>query len=128
MKKKASVSLTQRALSDLREIEAFSITQWGRQAADNYLDEIGSALDRLSENPDILRHEPGFIADLYFYRVKKHFLVCEYQNESVIVLTVIHTAMDLPGRLSELEPRLVAEAELLKATLREVRTNESQSS
>jgi hypothetical protein len=39
--------------------------------------------------------------------------VCDYSEHAVIVLTVIHTAMDIPDRLAELEPQLLAEAEYL---------------
>ncbi len=78
---------------------------------------------RFRENPGILRLEPNFAPGLYFYRVRKHFLVCDVRGQSaarqtVTVLTVIHTSMDLPTRLAELEPRLVAEAEMLREKLR----------
>ncbi len=95
------------------EIERYSVKQWGRKTADKYLDDISAALDRLRENPEILRLEPDFAPGLFFYGVKKHFLVCDFREETVIVLTVIHTSMDVPARLVELEPRLVAESQAL---------------
>jgi toxin ParE1/3/4 len=110
---KATVELTRRALADLLEIERYSVKQWGRKTADKYLDDISAALDRLRENPEILRLEPDFAPGLFFYGVKKHFLVCDFREETVIVLTVIHTSMDIPARLLELEPRLVAESQAL---------------
>ena len=113
----AAVVLTQRALAELREIERYSVKEWGRKSADKYLDDIASALDRLQANPKILRLEPDFATGLFFYRVKKHFLVCDSHGETLTVLTVIHTAMDLPARLLELEPRLTAEAEFLRGKL-----------
>jgi toxin ParE1/3/4 len=118
------VELTLRALEDLREIEQFSIKEWGRKHADKYLDDIASALDRLRENPEILRLEPDFAPGLYFYRVKKHVLVCDYQDDLVIILAVIHTSMDLPARLQEMEPRLAVESQLLRAKLRSSPTND----
>jgi toxin ParE1/3/4 len=116
-KREQRVLLTQRALSDLRAIEKFSVKEWGKKAADKYLNDIQAALDRLQENPEILRIEPDFSPGLHFYRVKKHFLICDYQAEVVIVLTVIHTSMDLPMRLLELEPRLATESQILRAKL-----------
>lgn len=115
--KKTSLKITQRALADLRAIERYSVKEWGQKTADNYLDDIADALDRLCENPGILRLEPDFSPGLYFYRVQKHVLVCDYQRDTVIVLTLIHTSMDLPTRLLELEPRLVAESQVLQAKL-----------
>lgn len=116
---KPRVNLALRALSDLREIERYSVKEWGRKAADKYLDDITAALDRLSESPEILRIEPDLIPGLYFYRVRKHILVCDFQSEKVVVLTVVHTSMDLPARLVELEPRLVAESQILQTKPRQ---------
>lgn len=123
-KRDLRVELTQRALMDLCEIEQFSIKEWGRKYADKYLDDIAAALDRLREKPEILRLEPDFAPGLYFYRVKKHFLVCDYQDDLVIILTVIHTSMDLPTRLQEMEPRLAVESQLLRAKLRSSPSND----
>lgn len=93
------------------------MSEWGRRTADKYLDEFAAALDRLSLNPEILHREPAFAPNLFFYRVKKHFLVCDFRDNCVYVLTVIHTSMDLPTRLAELEPRLIAEVEFLHERL-----------
>lgn len=89
----------------------------GSKGDQQILDGLASALDCLADNPDILRLEPEFCPGLYFYRFKKHVLVCDYRNEAIIVLTIIHTSMDLPNRLLELEPRLLAESEILQAKL-----------
>ena len=114
---KTLLKLTWRALADLRAIERYSVKEWGRRTANDYLVDIAAALDRLSEDSAILRLEPDFSPGLYFYRVKKHVLVCDYQGDTVIVLTLIHTSMDVPTRLLELEPRLVAESQMLQARL-----------
>lgn len=116
-KRASRLELTHRALADLREVERFSVKEWGRKTAKKYLDDIATALDRLQENPEILRLEPDFSPGLFFYRVKKHFLVCDYHDDLIVVLTVIHTSMDLPSRLLELELRLATESQLLRARL-----------
>lgn len=113
--------LTRRALADIREIEAHSVQQWGRQVAVRYLDDIQSGLDRIRENPEILRIEPEFAAGLSFYRINKHILVCDLHASQVIVLAVIHTSMDIPVRLRELEPRLIEEVTMLRAALQDLR-------
>jgi toxin ParE1/3/4 len=115
--KSTRVLLTQRALSDLSGIERYSVEQWGRRTAERYLAGIEGALDRLRDNPDILRQEPEFSTGLYFYRINKHLLICDVRSGTVTVLTVMHTSMDVPARLAELEPRLLMEAEMLRARL-----------
>jgi plasmid stabilization system protein ParE len=114
----ATVVLTERALADLREVERYSMKEWGRRVAGKYINDIESALDRLRESPGLLRREPDLAPGLFFYRVRKHVLVCDVEGQAVTVLTVIHTAMDIPSRLAELEPRLILEARFLHEKLR----------
>ena len=115
--RRTSVALTERALRDLHEVEQFSIRRWGRKTADRYLQEISSALDRLSQNPSLLSDQPGGSIGFSFYRVQKHYLVCDHRNERIVVLAIIHSSMDLPARLAELDPQLLAEIEFLHARL-----------
>ena len=47
--------LTERALQDVRDIESYSIEQWGKQAAGKYMARIEAALDRIVERPELLQ-------------------------------------------------------------------------
>lgn len=120
-RKKASsptrILLTERALQDIRDIETYSIERWGAATARKYIDGIESALDRIVEKPDLVREEPQFAASLRFYRVQKHVLVCDVQDDAIYVLTVVHTSMDIPSRLAKLRPQLALEARLLHEKL-----------
>lgn len=111
--------LTQRALEDIRGIEAFSVERWGQATADKYLDDIDAALSRLQQMPALLREEPEIVCGLRFYRVQKHYLVCDVIDDRIYVLTVMHCSMDLPARLSDLEPTLAAEVTLLHTNLQQ---------
>ncbi|MCE2796446.1 MAG: type II toxin-antitoxin system RelE/ParE family toxin [Planctomyces sp.] len=114
---KVRLALTRRAIEDLRQIERHSVKEWGRKVADKYLDDVTAALDRISQSPQLLQDNRVGIPGLSFYRIRRHVLVCDYRDNSVIVLTVIHTSMDLPARLLELESRLLTEAQILRARL-----------
>ena len=105
--------LTDRCLQDIAVIEQYSIAQWGRKTANQYLRAINDALKRIQANPELLQQEPGFHELLRFYRVNKHVLVCDLEANDIIVLTVFHASMDIPSRLADLEPTLAAEVELL---------------
>ncbi len=105
------------ALGDIAEIEAYSVSQWGKEVAAKYIAHIEAALVRLQEKPDLLREHQDFPPSLRFYRVNKHILVCDVRPKVVCVLTVIHASRDIPSRLAELEPTLAAEAELLHTKL-----------
>ncbi len=114
-----ALHMTQRSLRDLIAIEAYSVEQFGRRVANQYLDKLESGINRLKENPDLLREEPPFHASLKFYRIEKHVLVCETAvRGKIIVPTLLHGSMDIPARLAELEPALVTEVAMLLKKLK----------
>jgi toxin ParE1/3/4 len=116
---RSNLSLTARAVSDIQTIWDYSVIQWGEQTAGKYLDELEAGLNRLKSQPNLLREQPDFHSALRFYRVNKHLLVCDVQNSSVVVLTLIHASMDVPSKLADLEPTLAAEVELLHRQFRD---------
>ncbi len=105
--------LTDRALEDIAEIEEYSVIKWGKKVADKYLDDIESGLKLLQENAGLLQDFEEFSGKLKYYRVKNHFLICTEVDNRLIVLTVKHVQMDIISLLSQLEPTLVMEVELL---------------
>ncbi|MDA9859389.1 type II toxin-antitoxin system RelE/ParE family toxin [Rubripirellula sp.] len=114
-----ALHMTQRSLRDLIAIEAYSVEQFGRRVANQYLDKLESGINRIKENPDLLREEPPFHASLKSYRIEKHVLVCETGvRGKIIVLTLLHGSMDIPARLAELEPALVMEVAMLLKKLK----------
>jgi toxin ParE1/3/4 len=117
-KAKTKLLLTDRALRDISDIEAFSIGQWGKRTASKYVADLEEALVRVQQRPELLRPEAEFHPDLRFYRVNKHLLVCDVQPKAIFLLTVIHSSRDIPSRLAELQPVLAAEVELLRKKLR----------
>lgn len=113
-KRKLEVHLTERSLRDIAGIETYSVAQFGRRVAQQYLAKLESAIKGIESNPQLLRAEPAFHETLRFFRVEKHLLVCETAIPGmIIVLTVIYASMDIPARLAELEPGLALEVEML---------------
>jgi len=116
---KLTVYLTDRALRDIASIELHSIKRFGKRVAAQYVGKLGAGISRIAENPDLLRDEPRFNQSLKFYRVEQHLLVCETGIEGkIIILTLLHSSMDVPSRLAELEPNLSIETEMLLVQLR----------
>ena len=112
----AYLGLSRRALLDIDEVERFSVERWGRRVADEYLDSIQEALARLREKPSLLKIKKPISPYLSVYRVRQHFLVGVVIDPNVYILAVRPGMMDLPNRIAELEPQLLAEAELLHRT------------
>jgi len=113
----AFVGLTRRALRDLEAIERFSVERWGKTVAMDYLESVEQALDRLREDPGLLRTKEAISPHFSLYRVREHFLVCTMSVGRIYVLTIKHGSMDLPRRLAEHEPQLLQEAELLRRAM-----------
>ncbi len=105
--------LTRRAIEDFAEIEAYSIQAWGPRVADDYIAKFEAAFELLRLSPDLLRLKREFSGRLVFYRVEKHWLVCDMIDDDVYVLTVKHGSVDMPTRIAELEPQLIQESELV---------------
>ena len=122
-KAKSNLLLTERALHDIAEIDRYSIEQFGRKAAGKYLSDLEAAFSRLQENPMLLRAEEDLHPELRFYRVNKHLLVCDVQQGTIFLLTVIHASRDIPSRLAEMQPSLASEVELLHQTLAKPKKN-----
>lgn len=114
---KVKLLLTERAVRDFTDIEAYSAEQWGKRTASRYLSDLEAGLERIRENPALLRSEEGFHASLRFYSVNKHVFVCDVVPGAIFVLTVLHGSMDIPSCLHELSPTLSMEAELLHQRL-----------
>ena len=112
-----TIQLTERTLQDFVSIEDYSIEVWGKKVAARYMSDFESALQRISDNPGLLRSEANMHEHLYFYRVNKHLLVCDIQPKSIFVVTVLNATMDIPQRLLELEPTLKLEVKMLHEQL-----------
>ncbi len=113
-RRKPTVYLTDRALRDIKGIEEYSVKQFGKRVAAQYLGKLAAGISRVSDNPDLLREEIAFHGSLKFYRIEQHLFVCETAIEGkIILLTLLHASMDIPSRLGELEPNLRLETEML---------------
>ena len=118
---KTPILISDRAIRDILAIEEYSIETWGKRVANRYLADLEAALERLAKHPEILREEPELHMALRFHRVNKHLLVCDVQDDAIFVLTVLHASTDIPSRLSELEPTIKLEVELLHRKLQQAK-------
>ncbi len=112
--KRRTVHLTDRALRDITAVESYSIAQFGKRVAAQYISKLEAGIGRIADNPDVLCEELPFHESLKFYRIEQHLLVCETAIDGkIIVLTLLHASMDIPSRLAELESKLLIEIEML---------------
>ena len=89
----------------------------GVDQAAKYISDIETGLTLLQESSALLRAEEELHPELRFYRVNKHVLVCDVQQDTIFLLTVNHASRDIPSRLAEMQPSLMMEIELLHQKL-----------
>lgn len=106
-------------MRDLDEIEAYSVKNWGKAVAGKYIDDLGAAIGRIAESPQLLLERTNTALRLLFYPVREHLLVCDRIGDRIFVLALQAAVMDLPNRIGELEPTLIQEAELFAARIGE---------
>lgn len=118
-RQKTRLLLTDRSLRDLAELERYSLQQWGRKKASQYISQIETSLSLIVTQPDLLQPIDDFPPCLRYYRINKHVLIFDVQAHDLTLLTLFHTSMDLPSRLAEMQPQLLLEVKLLHHKLEE---------
>ena len=115
--RKTKVFLTERAIADLLDIEAYSTEKWGKATAERYVDAFDNFFALVEAQPGILLATP-VIESLLTHSVEKHVVVCTKWNDDVLVLTIVHSSRELITHVDRLLPTLKSEVELLKKRLR----------
>jgi len=92
-------SLTKLAENDLKQIFEYTTNQWGLPQAYKYGESIEEKIVQLSNNPEIGR-DLGYIKKGYSkIKVEKHFLIFRITKNEIIIVRILHQAMDLKRHL-----------------------------
>jgi len=90
----ATVELSNSALADLDEIASYSIAMFGTEVADAYVSELDKAFALLAEFPEL-----GFAVAELKQRLRclpcgRHRIFYWYEGAVILVVRVLHHAMD----------------------------------
>ena len=108
-----AIYITDRAALEIDGIEKYSRKQWGKRVADEYINNIEKALELLKEAPGLLLPKPDFSKHLKFYSTGKRTLVFEVIGDYIYLVTIKYSGMNLEERMTELEPTLRKEVEIM---------------
>ena len=99
--------LSERAAQDIADIYAYSLTRWGEDRADQYIEGIYRALKALATHPtrDASRNKRS--APFRMIAVQQHFLLFEVLNDEVIILAIMHQAQNVEKHITKLTPTFV---------------------
>lgn len=98
------VRLTREADSRLDEIFDWTFDRFGPRQAERYQTKLKAAFDRLAEGTlrgrsARVEFGEGMPEGLLFVRVERHVVLFVETAEEVVVVDVLHGAMDLPRRV-----------------------------
>lgn len=91
----------------LREIFRYTFDRWGEEQARKYLEQLRDACNGLSENPSLgrlLRCMRDM--ELRQIQVGRHIVIYALRPADILVLAVLHDAMNLAARRKSLVRRL----------------------
>ena len=89
------IRLRVRARSDLAQIYAYSLTEFGEAVARRYKADIDAVLARLADSPELGAYEPKLGNDVRSYPVGEHRIYYRIVQSHVSVGRVLHKRMDV---------------------------------
>ena len=89
--------LTPDAQLDLLNINRFTIREWGKAQAKNYISGLKSTIKTLSETPTLGKHPANMEEDISCFPYKSHVIYYVLNNKYLVVFAVLHGSMS-PNR------------------------------
>jgi len=95
--------LTEKAEQDLANIVDYTIDNWGYNQALIYNGYFDDAFKALTENPylPISKSREDLLPSLRILRVEKHYLFYTTTDKEVIVIRILHEAMDFMRHINK---------------------------
>lgn len=92
--------ISKAASADLRNIYAYTFTNWGERQADSYLDNLKLAMDGIIAETAIA--SPLWSRHTNMHKVKqgRHLIVFRRQtDDELLILRVLHESMDIDSQM-----------------------------
>ena len=95
------------AKRELEDIWYYTKQRWGEQQADKYIHEIDAHIQKAEARQIPWRRLPkqALLSEIDVYQIhyKRHYIFFrKLKNGGLGVMSVLHDAMDIPGRLREI--------------------------
>lgn len=95
----AELRLTPAALRDLEGIWRYTVQRWGVERAERYLDALNASFEALSRAPHSAPACDHIVPGYRRQPVERHVVFYRVENDTVIVVRVLHERMDVPRHL-----------------------------
>lgn len=95
------LKLRPKAESDLEDIWDYTLSQWGRNQAVTYLQNLKSAVELLADFPEMARLREEFTPAVRLYPVREHLIIYLVNGMDLEVIRVVHNRANWAHFLSE---------------------------
>ncbi len=87
------------AEQDLINIWLYSFQQWGEEQANQYLNELGHAIELLGATPLMCTERQEFIPPVRIYHHARHLIIYVITEKAIEIIRVLHESMDINTQL-----------------------------
>jgi len=84
---------------DLLEIWLYTFNQWGEDKADDYLDDPGTEIELLANQPQMSRQRHEFKPPVRIHHHAHHLIVYTALDDGVHLIRILHEEMDVTSQL-----------------------------
>lgn len=99
MPKNRNFRLRPKADRDLENIYQYSVQEFGRTRAAQYIRDLDAAFHTLTDEPTLGRDDHSVRSGLLSYRVVSHVIFFKTTVDGIIILRVLHKSMDYKRHL-----------------------------
>lgn len=91
--------LTNKAYADLKNIAEYTQKTWCRDQRNKYLSKMDTAFHTLADNYKLGRNRDHISDGYYSHPVGKHLVFYHIENNTVIIVRILHQSMDVERQL-----------------------------
>lgn len=95
-----SIKYARRANADLEDITDYTARTWGADQAKRYIRDIRTQIERIASGDAIAQPLRVARDGLFKCRVNRHFIVFEQTDDFILIVRVLHEAMDIPRHIA----------------------------
>ena|SRR6056297_3382824 len=95
-----SIKYARLANADLEDITDYTARTWGAPQAKKYIRDIRAKILEIANNEASIQSMNIGKAGLFKARVNRHFIVFEQTDKQILIVRVLHEAMDIPQHIN----------------------------
>lgn len=92
--------VSRKAQNDILDIGRHTEKVWGREQRRQYLADLDEKFELIAKNPRLGIERNDFVPPVRIHHHGRHLIVYVFDESGVLIVRVLHDAMDVPPRLA----------------------------